>query len=169
MDIINLSLASLGIGACLGDEKIKKRAISLMTDYKKEIINSLKWYDNNKASDFVTKGNGYMIINAQDQIRSTMIGTLASILSRSNDTKERFIMSMAQLVDGTTKVSLRMCGNNEGIDLKKIIVDITEGMQGCEFGGHANAAGALIPTDSEEEFINRAKVVLEKKAMEEIV
>jgi len=164
-----LDKASLGIGACLGDEKIKKRAISLMADYKKEIINSLKWYDHNKASNFVTKGNGYMIINAQDQIRSTMIGTLASILSRSNDAKERFIMSMAQLVDGTTKVSLRMCGNNEGIDLKQIIVDITKSMQGCESGGHANAAGALIPTDSEEEFIKKAKVVLGKKAMEEVV
>jgi len=164
-----LDKASLGIGACLGDEKIKKRAISLMTDYKKEIINSLKWYDNNKASDFVTKGNRYMIINAQDQIRSTMIGTLASILSKSNNTDEKFIMSMAQLADGTTKVSLRMCGMDENIDLKQIIVDIIEGMSNCEFGGHANAAGALIPTDKEQEFINKAKVVLEKNAMEEII
>jgi len=164
-----LDKASLGIGACLGDEKIKKRAISLMTDYKKEIINSLKWYDNNKAGDFVTKGNGYMIINAQDQIRSTMIGTLASILSRSNDTKEKFIMSMAQIADGTTKISLRMTGKNNGIDLKHMIADITKDIPNCETGGHANAAGALISTDSEEEFINRAKVVMEKKAMEETV
>ena len=164
-----LDKASLGIGSCLDDKKIKKRAISLMTDYKKEIINSLKWYDKNKTSGLVTKGNGYVIINAQDQIRSTLIGTLASILSKSNNTQEKFIMSMAQLIDGTTKVSLRMRGNNNGEDLKQIIVEIIKDIPNCEAGGHANAAGALIPTEKEEDLINNAKVVLEKKAMEEII
>ena len=164
-----LDKASLGIGACLGDEKIKKKAIYLMNDYKKEIINSLKWYDANKASSLVTKGEGYSIINAQDQIRPTLIGTLASILSKSNGTKEKFIMSMAQIADGTTKVSLRMTGNDKEVDLKQMIAGITKDIPNCETGGHANAAGALIPTDMEEEFIEKAKVVLEKRAMEEIV
>ena len=165
-----LDKASLGIGACLGDERIKKKAIYLMGDYKKEIINSLKWYDQNKDSNLITKGSGYVIINAQDQIRSTLIGTLASILSKSNNnSQEKFILSMAQLADGTTKVSLRMCGINDGIDLKQIIEGIITGIPNCEAGGHANAAGALIPTDLEDEFVNKAKLVLEKKAMEEIV
>jgi single-stranded-DNA-specific exonuclease len=164
-----LDKASLGIGACLGDEKIKKKAIYLMTDYKKEIVNSLKWYDKNKNSEFVTKGSGYIIINAQDKIRPTLIGTLASILSKSNNAEEKFIMSLAQIADGTTKVSLRMSGINNGLDLKQIIASITKGMKGCETGGHANAAGALITTDMEEEFINKSKIILEKKAMEEVV
>ena len=164
-----LDKASLGIGTCLGDEKIKKKAIYLMTSYKKEIVNSLKWYDSNKDSDYITKGSDYVIINAQDKIRSTLIGTLASILSKSNNTNEKFIMSLAQLIDGTTKVSIRMSGNNNGVDLKQIIADIIKDMPNCEAGGHANAAGALISTDMEEEFIDKAKVVLEKKAMEEIV
>jgi len=164
-----LDKASLGIGACLGDKRIKKKAICLMSDYKREIINSLKWYNENKNSSLITKGEGYVIINAQDQIRSTLIGTLASILSKSNGTKEKFIMSMAQLIDGTTKVSLRMCGNNNGTDLKQIIADIIKDIPDCEAGGHANAAGALIPTDSENKFIERAKAILEKKAIEEII
>ena len=83
--------------------------------------------------------------------------------------KEKFIISMAQLMDKTTKVSLRMCGRNTGVDLKQIISDIIKDMPNCEAGGHANAAGALIPTDKEEEFIEKAKVILEKRAMEEIV
>ena len=78
-------------------------------------------------------------------------------------------MSMAQLIDGTTKVSLRMCGNNNGVDLKQIIASIIKDIPDCEAGGHANAAGALIPTDMEQEFIKKAKVILEKKAMEEVV
>jgi len=161
--------ASLGIGACLGDEKIKKKAIYLMNEYKREIINSLKWYDENKSSDSITKGNGYVIINAQDKIRATIIGTLASILSKSNDIENKFILSMAQLVDGTTKISLRMRGNNNREDLRQIMVDIVKDISGCEAGGHANAAGALIPTDLENEFLEKAKVVLDKKGIEEVV
>ncbi|MEK6876956.1 MAG: DHHA1 domain-containing protein, partial [Nanoarchaeota archaeon] len=153
----------------LGDDKIKKRAISLMADYKREIINSLEWYAQNKANDLVINGKGYVLINAQDKIRPTIIGTLASIVSKSNETKEKFVMSMAQIADGTTKVSLRMSGNDESIDLKQIIVKIIENIPNCEAGGHANAAGALIPTGFEEEFIKKAKIVLEKNAMEEIV
>jgi len=161
--------ASLGIGACLGDEKIKKRAIYLMTAYKKEIINSLKWYDEYKTSDFITRGNGYVIINAQDKIRATIIGTLASILSKSNNTEDKFILSMAQLADGTTKISLRMKGNNDGVDLRQIMVDIVKDVPECEAGGHANAAGALIPTELEDKFVESAIVVLDKKGMEEVI
>ena len=161
--------ASLGIGACLGDEKLKKKAVYLMSEYKKEIINSLRWYDENKAGNLVVKGNGYVIINAQDKIRSTIIGTLASILSKSNGSGERFIMSMAQLADGTTKISLRMKNSNNEIDLRNIVMDIVNGMEGCEAGGHANAAGALIPTEMEDEFVEKAKIILEKKAIEETI
>jgi single-stranded-DNA-specific exonuclease len=165
-----LDKASLGIGACIGDEKIKKKAISLMVEYKREIVNSIKWYDKHKDSPYVNRDHGYVIINAQDNIRPTIIGTLASIVSKSNDIKEKFIMSMAQIADGTTKVSLRMTGkNNNNIDLKQVVTEITEGIPGCEAGGHANAAGALIPTEFEDDFVSKAKIILDKKALEETV
>ncbi|MDP7262911.1 MAG: DHH family phosphoesterase [Candidatus Woesearchaeota archaeon] len=164
-----LDKASLGIGACLGDERIKKKAIYLMGDYKKEIIHSLNWYNENKSGSFVVKGQGYVIINAKTNIRSTLIGTLASILSKSNNIEDKFVMSMAQLMDGTTKVSLRKGGRNNEIDLMQIITEIIKNISGCEAGGHANAAGALIPTKIEDEFTEKAKVVLGKMAMEEVV
>ena len=78
-------------------------------------------------------------------------------------------MSMAQLMDGTTKVSLRKGGRNNEIDLMQIITEIIKNISGCEAGGHANAAGALIPTKIEDEFTEKAKVVLGKMAMEEVV
>ena len=164
-----LDKASLGIGACLGDEKIKKKAIALMADYKREIISSMRWYDQNKNSSRIIKGSGYLIINAQDQIRPTLAGTMASMVSRSNGIKEKFILSMAQIADGTTKVSLRMSEHGNGVDLKQIISEIVNGLPNCEAGGHSNAAGALIATEMEEEFIKRAEAILEKRAMEEIV
>ncbi len=159
--------ASLGIGSCLGDNKIKQRAMQNLLAYKKEIINALEWYNKNKESKYIIEGEGYTIINAQDIIMSSIIGTLASIISKSNGIKVgTFVLSLAQILNGYTKVSLRIAGNKD-VDLRLIVKEITEKIEGSEAGGHIHAAGALIPTDKEEEFIEIAQEVLKKKAMEE--
>ncbi|MBW3003858.1 DHH family phosphoesterase [Candidatus Woesearchaeota archaeon] len=166
-----LNKASLGIGTCLGDEKIKKKAIQGLQDYKRELVNALRWYENNKDSEFVINGQGFIIINAQDNILPTIVGTLASILSKSNNIKENtYLMSLAQLIDNTTKVSLRVAGlkPSTDIDLRSIIKEIVD-IVGGEAGGHQFAAGAVIPTEKEDEFIKVAKDVLEKKCLEEAV
>ena len=164
-----LGRASLGIGACLGDKKIKQQAIRSLGDYKKEIVNALNWYNENKFSDDIFWGNRFVIINAKGNVMSTMIGTLASILSKSNlMTNNTFILSMAQSLEGSTKISLRTTNNIKGnLDLKKVIEEITDGIGNSESGGHQNAAGAVIPTDKESYFIETAKEVLGKYAMEE--
>ena len=164
-----LGRASHGIGACLGDKKIKQQAIRSLNDYKREIVNALNWYNDNKFNDDIFWGNRFVIINAKDKVMSTMIGTLASILSKSNlMTNNTFILSMAQALDGNTKVSLRTTNNIQGnLDLKKIIEEVIEGLGNSESGGHQNAAGAVIPTDKEDLFIESAKEVLGKYAMEE--
>lgn len=165
-----LGKASLGIGACLGDKKIKKKAISSMTQYRKEIVNSINWFNDNKKTSLVYYGDGFVIINAQDRILPTIAGTLASILSKSNYFPDgTFVMSMAQLVDGNTKVSLRFAGRNKAIDLKEVVSRVIEGFSDCECGGHKQAAGAIIPTSIEEKFIERAKEVLGKVSLEEVV
>ncbi|MBI3026490.1 DHH family phosphoesterase [Candidatus Woesearchaeota archaeon] len=166
-----LGRASYGIGACLGDKKIKQQAIRSLGDYKKEIVNAMNWYNENKFSDDIFWGNRFVIINAKGNVMSTMIGTLASILSKSHVmTNNTFILSMAQALDGNTKVSLRTTNNSNGaFDLKKIIEEATEGIGNSEAGGHQNAAGAVIPTDKEDTFIEAAKEVLGKYAVEEKV
>ena len=164
-----LGRASLGIGACLGDKKIRQQAIRSLGDYKKEIVNALNWYHKNKFNEDVFWGSGFVIINAKTNVMSTMIGTLASILSKSNImTNNTFILSMAQALDGNTKISLRTTNNvNGNLDLKNIIEEIINGIGNSESGGHQNAAGAVIPTDKESYFIAQAKEVLGKYAMEE--
>lgn len=164
-----LGRASLGIGSCLGDKKIREQAIRSLSDYKKEIVNALNWYNENKFSEDVFWGKRFVVINAKSNVMSTMIGTLASILSKSNVmTNNTFILSMAQALDGSTKISLRATGNANGsLDLRKIIEEIIGGIGNSESGGHQNAAGAVIPTDKEEMFIESAKEVLGKYAVEE--
>jgi len=101
-----------------------------------------------------------VIINAQDNIISTMIGTMLSMLSKSKEFEDGTLMlGMAQAVDNTTKVSLRVAGNDNKVDLTEIMKEIVE-RAGGEAGGHMNAAGAVIETENEEIFADAAKDVL---------
>jgi len=163
-----LGKASIGVGACLGNEKIKEQAIKTLAAYKREISNALNWYKN--TSNGILKGKGYVIINAEDNMMPTIIGTLASIISKSGELEEgTLILSMAQMINGKTKVSIRISGNGkQDINLKKVIDKIVEPVEG-QAGGHHHAAGALIDTEKEAEFIENAKRVLEMQAMEERV
>jgi len=155
-----LSRASLGIAVCLGNEKAKSKANALLTEYKREIVNAMNWFKDNSDEEFVTKGKNFVIINTQDNILPTMVGTLASILSMGNDFDNgTFILSLGQLGDGYTKISLRMTGKVEDMDLKGVVKKITEDLEEAETGGHNYAAGAMIKTEDEEVFINKAKEI----------
>lgn len=156
--------ASLGIGACLGDEKQRAKALASLMDYKKQIVHSMNWYkehSNSQKSDRIIKGSNYVIINAKDNVLATMIGTIASIISKNNEMDENiFVLSMARNPDDTTKVSLRITGNPDNVDLKGIVSTIVERIGG-EAGGHQFAAGAIIDTDKEDKFIEEAKGLFE--------
>ena len=160
--------ASLGIGACLGDKKTKDRAVKSLNGYKREIISIINWYKDNKGNNDILVNDGYIIINAKDNVMASMIGTLASILSKSGDIKNgTFILGMAQLFDGYSKASLRISGyKKHDVDLRDVIKEITDKVGG-EAGGHKLAAGAMIRTEKEEEFVKAAQEVLGKRAIEE--
>lgn len=158
-----MNRASCGIGTCLGIEKDIKMALQTSADYKKEIVFAINWYEENKDNpEKIIKGNNYIIINAKNEIRNTIIGTLASIISKGNDIQENtYIMSLARM-EKSTKVSLRSTKtDNENLDLREIVKKITE-IVGGEAGGHMQAAGALIPIEKEAEFIQEAQKVLEQ-------
>ena len=165
-----MNKASLGIGACLGDEKIKQLAVKILSDYRREIINALKWYEKNKKSNYIIREKGFVIINTQDKVMPTIVGTLASIISKSNEFEAgSFIVSMAQMEDGYTKVSVRLAGNSKDADLNALVLEIAQKLGIENAGGHQHAAGALIPTEKEEDFIRTTKTVLRRWVMEERV
>jgi len=162
--------ASLGIGACLGDKRIKEKAIKSMSEYRREIVNALRWYENKSNNSSIIRENRLIVINAGSGIMPTLIGTLASIISKSNGIKENtFVMGLARMLDGTTKVSLRLSGKKrDDISLRDLIKSITDRVGG-EAGGHVHAAGALISSEKEETFIEATREILGKIAMEEFV
>jgi RecJ-like exonuclease len=158
--------ASCGIGTCLGIEKDRKMALQTLADYKKELINAINWYEENIKSDSIIKGSNYIILNAKDKVFSNIIGTLASIISKSASfKKDTYILSLARTKKNKTKASLRKSRSSEAdpdLNLRAIVKDIVEKTGAGEAGGHMQAAGAIIPTEKEEEFIDAAKDVLGK-------
>jgi len=163
-----LGLSSYGIGACLNEAKLKKKAIETLNSYRKEIIKGLKWVKkSSEDKQHIIKGENYMIINAQENIMPTMIGTIASILAKSNEIPDNtFIMSLAHLPEnGKIKCSLRYCGSND-VDLKEVIDNIVSRVEG-ESGGHKNAAGAFFSIEKEKPFLEAAMSTLSRFGYEE--
>ena len=162
-----LNKASLGIGTCIGDEKLKQKAITTLKRYKSEIVRAIQWYKSNDKTENIIKGKGYVIINAKGSIMHTIIGTLSSIISKGKEYPEgTYIMSMAKNDDNEIKVSLRVAGRaNKTVDLRKIMAQILHSMDEVETGGHKSAAGAIIPLEKEERFIEIAEQVLAKNVI----
>ncbi len=158
-----LQKPSLGIACCLNDSELKREAIALLSEYRREIINALNWFHANKEN--VVRGEKFVIINAGINVKDTIIGTLASIISKSNIYSENtIIISMAYTLDGQIKVSIRSVKNKD-INLKDVIGKIIEKVGGI-CGGHKSAAGALISQDKEEEFIKVSSEILNEIKIE---
>ena len=146
-----LSKPSLGIGTFMKNPILNEKAEKLLKDYKLEIIGALNWFHKNK--DSFIKGDKFVIINAEDKIKDSMIGTLCGMVLNSNVyDRNAIIVGMAYTLDGI-KISMRTNGD---VDLRKIIKQIAEG------GGHSHACGAFIKREEEEDFINKMKEVLTK-------
>lgn len=170
-----LGKASLGIGACLGNAKIKKKALAALSLYKAELLTAIQWFkDNLDNTEFVQKGDGYLIINAKDNIMPTIIGTLSSMIANSSEwvTERTYILSLARILENkTTKASLRIAGEKRemrDIDLRRVLAELMAAAKG-ECGGHAHAAGGVIKTAREKVLVEQAKLVLAKQALEELV
>jgi len=146
-----LKKSSLGIGTFMDNNSLKEKAKNLLKEYKLEIINALNWFHKNKEN-FV-KGEKFVIINAENNLRDSIIGVLCGMVCGSNVYgREGIVVGMAYSVDGI-KISMRTNGN---VDLREIIKEVADG------GGHSNSCGAFIKRENEEEFINKMKDVLTK-------
>ncbi|MFW6283320.1 MAG: DHHA1 domain-containing protein [Minisyncoccales bacterium] len=142
---------------CMEITEAKKKAESIHAKYKQHLVSGLRHASETQK----TQGKGYVIMNAGKNIKDTIIGTIASIMSNSSLYEEgTIIITMAQREeDKKIKVSARSVGDS-GRNLRKILEQVTNTIEG-EVGGHKNAAGAVIPQEKEEDFIEELKKSLE--------
>jgi RecJ-like exonuclease len=133
----------------------KKKAESIHIKYKQHLLSSLKFVANAEKIE----GNGFVIINAKEKIKDTMIGTVASILQNSSLYEEGTIIIAMSTYEDKIKISGRNVGRI-GRNVREILNKIVEEIGG-EVGGHEFAAGCNIAQEKEEEFLNLLKKNLE--------
>lgn len=145
----------VALGFCLGNKIMRMESEKIYLDYKQNLISALRYVSETEKLE----GNNYVIINARDRIKDTIIGTVASILSHSPMYKEGRVIIALSYNEDKIKVSARVAGRtgrNVRELLHKVVVPI-----GGEVGGHPNAAGCLIPRTREVEFIEELRKLLD--------
>ncbi len=162
-----LDKSTVGIAACLGDESMKKKALEMQEEYKRELQSIVSWFKSNKNSEDIIITPNYLIVNCKKNVPSSMAGTFASIISYSEEAeKGAFILTLSRQENGTTKVSLRLKGRSDKVDLNLIISKIVR-VAGGQSGGHKNAAGALIKSCDEKKFIEQAQRIFQEVSLVE--
>lgn len=150
-----LGYPGVSISLCLGNKKARKLAEKIYASYKQEIIAGI-----NFANNFKKQNKGYIIIDAKDKIRDSLIGTITSILSLSSIYEEGTILiGLADYGKNKIKISTRICGRN-GRDLSELITRAVKPLGG-EAGGHKNAAGCIINKQDKEIFLKKLEKELQ--------
>ena len=150
------------IAYCLESEKAKTESLDIYTKYKQELVSGLKVAE---KMDKI-KGKGFVILNAKDQIKDAIVGTICSMLSSSPTYEQGTILIGMAYNEDKIKVSARIVGH-EGRNLKEVLEKTVTTFKGAnpetiaEVGGHHFAAGCLVEKDKENSFIETLKKELE--------
>lgn len=153
-----LGESGTAISFCLQNQNAKERVDNIYTIYKQNIVKALDSLPNLKKIE----NKNYLIIHAEDKIKDTIIGTIASIISNSKEYEEgKAIIAMAYN-DTKIKVSARIVGKNgnNGKNIRQLLTSVIDEVGG-EVGGHQFAAGCLIEKEKEEKFLQTLQKKLE--------
>jgi RecJ-like exonuclease len=145
----------LAIQLCLEIPSAKKRVESIHSKYKQELITALKFAQETKK----IQGDKFVIINTKENIKDTMIGTVASILSNSSIYEEETIIITMAYYNNKIKISARNTGR-KGRNVREVLNRVVT-IVGGDVGGHEFAAGCLISKEKENEFLEILKKNLE--------
>ncbi|MAG27964.1 hypothetical protein CMI47_20760 [Candidatus Pacearchaeota archaeon] len=145
----------VALGFCLGNPTFKKQAEKIYIKYKQNLVSALRYVqDSEKIS-----GKNYTIINAKDNIKDTIIGTVASIISYSPAYEKGTMIIALAYNEDKIKVSARMVGK-EGRNVRDVLHKAVVPLGG-EVGGHPNAAGCLISKEQESIFLEELQKTLD--------
>lgn len=139
--------SDIAVSFCLGNKDSMKQVTDIYTTYKQYLVSALDYISNIKKIE----GKEYVIINAKDKIKDTIIGTVASILSNSQMYEDGTVIVTMAYAEDKIKVSARIAGRN-GINIRELMASVVDEIGG-EVGGHHLAAGCLINKDKEKEFL----------------
>ncbi|MFX0087202.1 MAG: DHHA1 domain-containing protein [Candidatus Hodarchaeota archaeon] len=154
--------ADVGISLCLGDRQSALRELNLIEkEYSKMIAESMEWVLSNNHIKELT---GIYFVDGRKIINERIIGTISSILSSRKETKLKPILGCTQTTTNKIKISMRVSRyQSKKLNLSYLLKQVIKEMdQNFEVGGHAAAAGAIIPEEFLDDFVNRINEFVER-------
>jgi RecJ-like exonuclease len=132
--------------------------------YGRKISKSLSFVEDNRGNEEYIYEDEIGVIDAESHIEDDFIGTVATISMSNGFFDSDVVMGVAHAEKDKAKVSSRATKKlvEKGLNLGEIIGEICEELDG-EGGGHNVAAGAKIPRENKDEFID----MLEEKISQE--
>lgn len=143
-----LGYSNIALSFCLNNKKAIKEAETIYAEYKQHLVSALNYAEQNKM-----EGNGYVILNAKDRIKDTLIGTVASIMSMSKNYEPGTIIVTMAYDKDKVKISARLSGRN-GRNVREVLQNVLSEVGG-DCGGHPFAAGCLIAKEKEIPFMEQ--------------
>ncbi len=141
---------SNGILICFNDKKAIDNSFSTWHEYKNEICNALDYIKNN-----IETRDSFTMVEGREKISPTLAGALSTISMLSSLVPDDKPFAMVTEAEDHYKISIR--GNSSlikrGINLGDIMYDICSEFGG-NGGGHNVAAGANIPKERLNEFLD---------------
>jgi RecJ-like exonuclease len=137
---------------CMEDNEAKKKAEAIHVKYKQQLLSGIKYIQEEAEK---IQGRGYIILNAKDKVKDTIIGTITSILSHSAVYDQETILIGMAYDKENIKISARSVGR-KGRNIREILSNIAINLNG-EVGGHEFAAGCTINKEHEQEFLKNLR------------
>ena len=129
-------------------------AEKMSTRYGRRISSALRYVEDNRENDEVVYEEGIGVIDGGSKISEDFIGTVTTISMSNGFFSSPVVMGVAEAEKDKLKVSSRASKEvvEAGLNLGDVIGEICEELDG-EGGGHNIAAGAKIPEENKQEFI----------------
>jgi len=142
--------AGVGLQVCMGDrDKAFAEAQRLLSQHRQNLVSGLKLV----AEKGITPMRSIQYFDAGDAILDTIVGIVAGMSFQMAD-RSRPILAFARTPEGDLKVSARGTQDlvRAGLNLADALSH-SAGAVGGVGGGHNVAAGATIPLQAKQEFL----------------
>ncbi len=155
----------IGYEICLGDRQEKlNNALHLLKGHKGVLVEGIQYV---KDLGIIDQGL-IQYFDAGDKIPDNIVGTIASMLLGNGEADpNKPIFGFVLVDDGSgLKVSGRTTRElvNKGVNLSQVMAEISSVFgSGSVGGGHDIAAGATIPLDKKQEFLDHAERIVQKQ------
>ncbi|WP_436934162.1 DHH family phosphoesterase [Halovenus marina] len=154
--------ADVGLAVCLGDRAAAlDRAQTLLANHRRNLSEGLQTVKERGVEEM----EHVQWFDAEDSIRETIVGIVAGMaLGTDGVDPDRPIIAFADKEGGETKISARGTGPlvGRGLDLSAVVGEAARSVGG-DGGGHDIAAGATIPDEKKEAFLDRADSVVSEQ------